>query len=83
MLQEYREKCQQARSSALLIQIVERLFERPIITIPEAQSLTGISYKAAQNNIHRLVEYGILRAGPSYVRPRYFIAGDLIKAFES
>lgn len=83
MLHEYREKCQQARSSALLIQIVERLFERPIITIPDAQKLTGISYKAAQNNIERLLEYGILKAGPSHVRPRYFIAQDLIKTFES
>lgn len=83
LLQDYRERCQQARSSALLMQIVDGLFERPITTIPAAQKLTGLSYRAAQNNIERLVEYGILQKGPPWARPRYFMAGELLKTFEA
>lgn len=82
LMQDYRDRCQQARSSALLIQIVDGLFERPVTTIPAAQALTGLSYRAAQNNIERLVEYGILKRGPSWNRPRYFVATELVEAFE-
>jgi len=82
LLQDYKDRCSQARSSVLLIQIVEKLFERPVMTIPEAQALTGLSYRAAQNNIERLVEYGILTRGPSWQRPRYFVATELVELFE-
>lgn len=79
---DYLERCQQARSSALLIQIVDALFARPVISVPGARALTGTSYRAAKNNLEKLVQYKILREGASLGRPRYYFAQELIDLFE-
>ena len=82
-LQEnYKERCQQARSSALLLQIVDSLFERIAITIPVVRDMTGTSYTAAQNNVAKLVEYGILKEAKGQVRPKFFFATELLEIFE-
>ena len=82
-LQEsYKERCQQARSSALLLQIVDSLFERITITVPLVRDMTQTSYTAAQNNVKKLVEYGILSEMGQYRHPRFFFATELIKIFE-
>ena len=78
----YMDRCQQARSSVLLVQIIDALFERPVITVPGAKELTGTSYRAAKNNIEKLVQYGILSQGPPTVRPRYYFADELIRLFD-
>jgi len=79
---EYQRRCQQARSSVLLIRIVDMLFERIAITIPMIRDETGISYTAAKNNIERLIEYGILREMSGFQRPKFFFATELIDIFE-
>jgi Fic family protein len=79
---EYQRRCQQARSSALLIKIVDMLFERIAITIPSIRDSTGISYTAAKNNIERLIEYGIISDMGGLQRPKFFFATELIKIFE-
>lgn len=79
---QYTERCQQARSSALLIQIVDALFEQPITSVPLAQNLTGTSYRAAKNNLEKLVQYRILKLNPGYTRPKYYFASDLVAIFE-
>lgn len=82
-LQEnYKERCQQARSSALLLQIVDSLFERIAITVPAVQQMTGTSYTAAMNNVRKLKEYGILEEFPFQRRPKFYFATELIKIFE-
>jgi Fic family protein len=76
------QRCQQARSSALLSQIVHALFERPIISVPNAQQLTQTSYRAAKNNLEKLVQYEILTEGRGEFRPKYYFASELISIFE-
>jgi Fic family protein len=78
---EYMERCQQARSSALLVQIVEGLFERPVTSVPAAKLLTGTSYRAAKNNLEKLVQCGILSARQGEFRPKYYLAPELIDIF--
>lgn len=80
---DYNARCQQARSSALLITIIDMLFDRLVITIPYIRDETGISYTAAKNNIERLVEYGIIRESGGSRRPKFFFATKLIEIFES
>jgi Fic family protein len=82
LLREYMERCQQARSSALLIQIVDALFERPVMSVPAARLLTGTSYRAAKNNLEKLVQYRILSARLGEFRPKYYLAPELIEIFE-
>jgi Fic family protein len=79
---EYIERCQQARSSALLVQIVNALFERPLTSVPDARKLTGTSYRAAKNNLEKLVQYKILIEGAHEFRPKYYFAPELIRIFE-
>jgi len=79
---DYVNRCQQARSSALLIKIVDMLFERIAISIPTIRRETGISWTAAKNNVDKLVEYGIVSdLGGSY-RPKFYFAVELMKIFE-
>ena len=80
--EKYKERCQQARSSALLLQIVDSLFERIAITIPIVRDMTGTSYTAAQNNVRKLVEYGILKEAKGHIRPKFFFATELLDIFE-
>lgn len=79
----YNKKCQQARSSALLVQIIDMIFERIAITVPSVRDATGTSYTAAQNNIDKLVEYGILREIGISRRPKFYFATELMDIFEA
>jgi len=78
----YNKKCQQARSSALLLRIVDSIFEKLVITVPYVQELTDTSYTAAMNNVSKLVEYGILEETNISRRPKYYIASELTRLFE-
>jgi Fic family protein len=83
-LQEsYYKKCQTARSSALLLKIINYIFERIVVTVPIIRKLTSTSYSAAQNNVNKLVEYGILKESSNNLRPKYYFATSLIDIFES
>lgn len=81
--EEYLQRCQQARSSALLAKITNFLFETLYITVPMVREITGTSYTAAQHNVTKLVEYGILSPRSSISRPRYYFANELISLFEA
>ena len=82
-LQEnYKSRVQQARSSVLLMQIIDSLFERIAITIPKVRDMTGTSYTAAQNNVNKLVDYGIVTARPWPIRPKFYFATELVEIFE-
>jgi Fic family protein len=83
-LQEaYKQRCQQARSSALLLQIVDSLFERIAVTVPAVRDMTGTSYTAAQNNVRKLVDYGIVSPDVSGRKPRFYFAKELMRIFEN
>ena len=75
----YYGKIQRARSSALLGQLIDLLFEHPAITVPYAAERLQISYNAAKNNISRLVEAQILRPSGSDSRPMVFVASDIVR----
>jgi Uncharacterized conserved protein len=83
-LQEnYTRRCQQARSSALLLRIIDMLFERIAVTVPQVRDATGTSYTAAQNNVDKLVEYGILKEIGVNRRPKFYFATELMDIFEA
>lgn len=75
---QYLEKVQRARSSALLGRLITLLFEHPTITIPYAAERLQITYNAAKNNIERLVADKIVRPGADQERPKFFFADAII-----
>jgi Fic family protein len=65
---EWHARLTQARASTLLLRLVDSLFASPVLTIPQAQDLLGVTYRTAHRHIQKLVDAGILqRIGePSY-----------------
>jgi len=75
-------RCQTARSSALLLKLVDNLFSYPATTIADATRLLGVTPAAAQHNVNRLIELGILREGTGQRRNRVFLADEIIRAID-
>jgi Fic family protein len=80
---KYHEKIRIARSSVLLGQIVDKLFEQPAITIPIAARDLEIAYNGAKNNLKRLVDHGVLREASYESRPKVFFASEIIDLMAS
>ncbi len=57
---EYRRRISTGRMSARLLMLADHLFMTPVITIPRAAELLGVTYPAAKNAIERLIELEIL-----------------------
>lgn len=74
---DYLDRIQEARNSALLRGLVNACFNAPFLTIPDAQHELGVTYRAAKNNIEKLVSYGILSELQDGRRPRLFIANGV------
>jgi Fic family protein len=73
--EKYRGLAKSAGRSSNLISVVDRLFERASTTIPLTQNQLGVTYRAAQLMLEKLVEVGILREIESY--PKIFFAPEV------
>lgn len=76
--QQYHRRVQKGRSSALLIRLIDELFQRPSITISQAAALLNVTGPAARNNVHRLVSEGILREVTGRKRNQVFVADEIV-----
>ncbi len=79
--EEYMDRVRVPQASALLPGLIDSLFERQMLTIPEAAKQLGITYPAARANVSRLVTTGILREGPN-VGPhnaKVFVADEIMR----
>jgi Fic family protein len=80
--QQWRQLLTQARASALLIHLADRLFETPILTIPQASKLLNVTYHSAQRNVEKLIEAGVLRQIGEGSHNRVFIADAILRVLE-
>jgi len=69
---------QSARSSALLLKLIDSLFARPAISIGEATRLLGVTPASASSNIAKLVDAGIVREITGRTRDRIYLAQRII-----
>jgi len=73
--QEWHRRLTQARTSALALRLADALFTAPVLTIPQAQHLLGVTYRSARRNVEKLVRAGILQLigevsyGKTYLAP--------------
>jgi Fic family protein len=74
---QYRNELQTARSSALQLTLVDMLFERPVVTIPQAAERLEVTYRSAQLNVQKLVGAGVLRVVEN-MRPQLFVADAIV-----
>jgi Fic family protein len=79
---DYRARMQEARASALLLQLVYELFEYPAITNRRAADRLSITARSAQLNVEKLVEAGILQESTGQQRNRVYVAPEIIRILE-
>jgi Fic family protein len=61
--------------------VLETLFDRPIVTVPDVQKMTGTTYAAATVLVRRMVELGVLEEMTGYARNRRFRYGRYVRLF--
>ncbi|TAG25196.1 MAG: Fic family protein [Burkholderiales bacterium] len=61
--------------------VLERLFDRPIMTVAQTRELTGTTYAAANTLVNRLTEIGVLEEMTGYARNRRFRYRDYVRLF--
>lgn len=75
---DYHRRLQVTRSSALVLKLVDHLFESPAIRIGMAQEHLGVTFRAASQNVQKLVEAGILHETTGRDRNRVFVAREIL-----
>ncbi|MEA2166535.1 MAG: hypothetical protein QOK37_4662 [Thermoanaerobaculia bacterium] len=81
--QDYRSRTTSARRSSLLPAIIDRLFESPAITIATVARKFSVTYRAAKNNVDKLVSAGVLAAPELAGRNKVYFARDIIALLEA
>ena len=80
--EQYLRKVQTARSSALLVKLIEKLFDRPAVNVAGTARFLGITQRSASLDIGKLVDAGILEEATGRSRGRIFVARDLVRLVE-
>ena len=81
---KYREGLQSApRASALLLKTVDKLFDYPVVTIPRLSRILGVTYRATQQIVDKLVDAGILTEATGQARNRIYFAVEIYRAIDS
>jgi cell filamentation protein, protein adenylyltransferase len=76
---EWRQQLQATpRTSALLLQLVDELFQVPAITVPQVQKILNVTHRAANQMVTRLVRESILHPVPGQARNRQFLAQPIL-----
>jgi Fic family protein len=82
--QAWRQQLQVApRTSVLLLQLVDELFQTPALTVPHVQKLLNVTHRAANQMVARLVRENILRAVPGHARNRQFVAHAILEVLNT
>ena len=61
--------------------LLQALFKKPILYVNEAQSLLGVSYKAANDLVGEMAQNGLLKEMTGQSRNRIFVFDDYLKLF--
>lgn len=79
----YRAQFQTARSSALLLQMIDGLFDHPYLTISQAAQALEVTFRSASLNVGKLVDAGILEELPGRSYGRIFRAPNILATLEA
>lgn len=71
------------RAAANGLRVLEHLYRSPMISVKEVQSLTKISYPAANKLVKQLVTAGVLIESTGYSRNRIFTYSDYLNLFHN
>ena len=80
--ERYREQLQSARAAARLLQVVDLLFARPILTIRQVEAELAVNFPTARRYVDRLEADGILREITGGARNRVYRADEILAAID-
>ncbi|MEN8257019.1 MAG: Fic/DOC family N-terminal domain-containing protein [Thermodesulfobacteriota bacterium] len=75
--ERYLQMVANCKGSIRLHGIIERLFESPLITIPQATEIFEITYPTARNDLSILEKLGIIRESRASTRPKVYISPEI------
>lgn len=78
--EQYRVRFQATRAAARLLQVVDQLFARPLVTVRQVADLLGVSAQSATRYVEALVREGVLREATGQARNRVFQADAVLDA---
>ena len=78
----YQDRLRRERAAARLLQALDVLFARPILTIRQLEAALDVPYRTAQLYVERLEEIGILREVTGRARNRLYQADEVMRAVE-
>lgn len=76
----YRARLQQNRASASVLMLCDYVFEQPVVSVPRAKKMTGLTYAGAKNAITKLTDAEILVPAAGETRPQLFVATEVMDA---
>lgn len=82
LMRAYHERLSDERAAERLMQAVDVLFERPILSIRQLEAAMGVPYRTAQRYIEKLELLGILREVTGRARNRLYQADEVLSALE-
>lgn len=82
LIRTYNERLGAERATERLMQAVNVLIERPILSIRQLEAAMGVPYRSAQRYIEKLELLGIIREVTGRARNRLYQADEVLSAFE-
>ena len=79
---QYHQRFQTMRAAARLLQVVDLLFVRPILGIPQVAEALGVSHQSASRYVEALETEGVLRETTGQARNRVYRADKVLQAIE-
>ena len=77
--EDYRAKLQRKTRSTTALTLCDYLFERPVVSIPNVQAETKVTYPTARMTVEILCKNDILTPIPNFENPKLFWAKDIIR----
>jgi len=81
--ERYRAKFQTSRAAARLLQVIDFLFEKPVLTIQQVAASLDVHYPSAQRYVKHLEAEGILSETTGRARDRVYRADEILHAIEA
>ena len=78
--QRLRARFQTARASARVLQVVDLLFEKPVVTIQQVSDRLDVYFPSAQRYVEQLEAEGVLREITGQARNRIYRADEILRA---
>jgi Fic family protein len=80
--ERYRAQFQGERAAARLLQAVDLLFARPVLSVSQVSEALGVSFVSAQRYVNRLEQAGVLREVTGHARNRVYMADQVLRNLE-